>query len=138
VRGRYPIALGLEPNELNDFQSQGIGKNVMPLPDSFYKEQQISVGFGGVGFVDKAPHPNAAAVYINWLLSAETQKLWVNLPRGTRRAGIVSPYTDMNPRPGVSYFIGQAETLTAERTGLIRLAKETIDGAAPRSSGEAK
>ncbi|HTI88859.1 MAG TPA: extracellular solute-binding protein [Alphaproteobacteria bacterium] len=138
VRGRYPIALGLEPNELKDFQSQGVGKNVMPVPDSFYKEQQISVGFGAVGFVDRAPHPNAAAVYINWLLSAEAQKLWVNLPRGTRRAGIISPYSDMNPRAGVSYFLGQKEALTSERTGLIRLAKETIDGAAPRSSRESK
>jgi hypothetical protein len=77
-------------------------------------------------------------VYINWLLSPEAQKLWVNLPRGSRRVGIVSPYSDMNPRSGVSYFFGQAEKFTAERTRMIRLAKETIDGAAPRSSGDSQ
>ena len=29
-----------------------------------------------VGFFDKAPHPNAAKVFINWLLSREGQMTW--------------------------------------------------------------
>jgi iron(III) transport system substrate-binding protein len=135
VRGRYPIGIGLEPNELNEFQSQGIGKDVTPVPDSFFKQQQISVGFGAVGFVDRAPHPNAAAVYINWLLSEDAQKEWVKLPRGTRRAGVVSPFPDLMPKAGVNYFFGQAEIHTAERKHLQKVAREVIDGAPPRGKG---
>jgi ABC-type Fe3+ transport system substrate-binding protein len=138
VRGRYPIGIGLEPNELNEFQSQGIGKNITPVPDSFFKSQQISVGFGGVGLVDRAPHINAATVYINWLLSDDAQKEWVKLPRGTRRAGISTAFPDLMPREGGDYFFGQAEKHTAERTRLLKVAREAIDGAAPRSSGTAQ
>ncbi|MGE5539502.1 MAG: ABC transporter substrate-binding protein [Gemmatimonas sp.] len=135
VRGRYPIGVGLEPNELNEFQAQGLGKNVLPAPDPYFKEQQTSVGFGAVGLVDRAPHPNAAAVYINWLLSEEAAKEWVKLPRGTRRTGVVSPFPELMPNPDSTYFFGQAEKFTAERTGLVRAAKETIDGPMPDRSG---
>ena len=138
VRGRYPIGVGLEPNELNEFQAQGIGKNVGPVPDAFFKSQQMSVGFGGVGLIDRAPHPNAATVYINWLLSDEAQREWVKLPRGTRRAGIVSDHPELVPKPGVDYFFGQAEEHTAERRRLLTVAREAIDGAAPRGKGDAK
>jgi iron(III) transport system substrate-binding protein len=139
VRGRYPIGVGLEPNELNEFQSQGIGKNVTPVPDSMFKEQQTSVGFGAVGLVDRAPHPNAAAVYINWLLSEDAAKEWVKLPRGTRRAGIKSPFPDLMPQPGVTYFFGQREALTPERKHLVGLARQTIDGPMPeRRSGSSR
>jgi iron(III) transport system substrate-binding protein len=133
VRGRYPIGIGLEPNDLNDFQSQGIGTNISPVPDSFFKIQQISVGFGGVGLVDRAPHINAATVYINWLLSEEAQKAWVKLPRGTRHTGVTSEFPDLMPKEGGNYFFGQAENYTAERKRLVKVAREAIDGDIPRS-----
>lgn len=138
VRGRYPIGIGLEPNELNEFQSQGIGRNVGPVPDSFFKSQQMSVGFGGVGLIDRAPHINAATVYINWLLSEDAQREWVKLPRGTRRAGIVSEFPDLVPKQGTDYFFGQSEEYTVERRRLLGVAKEAIDGAAPRSRSDSQ
>ena len=133
VRGRYPIAIGLEPSELNDFKAQGIGKNVETLPASYYKEQQISVGFGNVGLVDKAPHINAATVYINWLLSKDGQEAWVKTPRNSRRTDVTPAFPDMSPKNDRQYFVGQAEKLTAERIRLQQLAKQVIDGVAPRS-----
>lgn len=138
VRGRYPIGIGLEPNELNDFQAQGIGRNVGPVPDSFFKVQQMSVGFGGVGLIDRAPHLNAATVYINWLLSEDAQREWVKLPRGTRRAGIVSDHPELVPTAGNEYFFGQSQAFTAERKRLLTVAREAIDGAAPRAKGAAQ
>ncbi|MQA64601.1 MAG: hypothetical protein GEU76_01670 [Alphaproteobacteria bacterium] len=33
VRGRYPIALGLDENDVKVFQSQGLGKQIEPLPE---------------------------------------------------------------------------------------------------------
>jgi iron(III) transport system substrate-binding protein len=131
VRGRYPIAIGLEPNNLNTFQSQGVGMNVQPLPDSYFKVQQMSVGFGAVGFVDKAPHPNAAIVYINWLLSKDGQQAWTTLPRGTRRADVTTGVPELMPKKGVEYFIGQAEKFTAERLHVQQIAKQAISGPAP-------
>lgn len=128
VRGRYPIAIGLEPNTLNEFQGQGIGMNVAPLPASYYKIQQISVGFGGIGLIDRAPHINAAKVYINWLLSKQGQEAWVKVPRNSRRTDVVPAFAELTPIQGRDYFIGQAEEFTEERQDLLKVAKEAIDG----------
>ena len=137
VRGRYPIAIGLEPNDLNDFQAQGLGKNIRPMPDSYFKTQQISVGFGGVGLVDKAPHINAATVYINWLLSKDGQAAWVKIPRNSRRTDVTPAFPELTPIKGHDYFVGQAEKFTAERTRLLQIAKQAIDGVAPSSGSGA-
>jgi iron(III) transport system substrate-binding protein len=134
VRGRYPIGLGFEPNELAEFTAQGLGKNISPLPDSFYKIQQISPGFGNVGYVDKAPHPNAAAVYINWLLSKEGQDEWVQVPRNSRRTDVKPSIPELAPKQGNNYFTGQAEQHTKMRQELQQVAKEAIDGVAPRTA----
>jgi ABC-type Fe3+ transport system substrate-binding protein len=128
VRGRYPVALGFEDPELSDFQAQGLGKNIGPVPDSLLPVQQISTGFGGVAFVDRAPHPNAAAVYINWLLSKEGQEAWTSLPRNSRRADVAPSLPAFAPKPGRSYFVGQAEKNNPERVWLLQLAKQAIDG----------
>ena len=36
----------------------------------------LSPGFGAVMLIDRAPHPNAAKVYVNWLLSREAQTIY--------------------------------------------------------------
>ena len=125
VRGRYPIGIGLEAQTLDTFQSQGVGTNVSSLPDDAYTVQQISVGFGGVGLVDRAPNPNAAAVYINWLLSKAGQDAW---PRNSRRTDVAGAFPQFKPKPGHEYVLGQAEKFTEQRLQLLKVAKEAIDG----------
>ncbi len=70
VRGKYPLAIGFNLNELDPFRKQGLGRNVTKLED---KVIPLSVQFGGLAFLKNAPHPNAAIVYINWVLSQKTQ-----------------------------------------------------------------
>lgn len=135
VRGRYPIGLGLEINDLKEFQAQGLGKSIGPLPDSYFKEQQISSGFGGVGLVNRAPHPNAARVYINWLLSKDGQEAWVKVPRNSRRTDVIPAFPELAPKRGQDYFNGQEERFTKERQSLMQVAKQEIDGIAPRPAG---
>jgi iron(III) transport system substrate-binding protein len=134
VRGRYPIGLAYDHGELSQFRAQGLGLNIGPLDDSAYKTRQITPGYGNVGLVDKAPHPNAAAVYINWLLSKEGQEEWVKVPRASRRTDVEPTVPEMAPKPGLSYFNGYAEKYTKERQDLARLAKEAIDGEASRTT----
>jgi len=47
-----------------------VGRNVQTLAGS---HQSLSVGSGGVQLVDQPPHPNAAKVFVNWLLTQRTQ-----------------------------------------------------------------
>ncbi len=70
VRGKYPIAIGFNETQLMPFVKQGLGKNVVKLED---KMIPVATGLGCVALLKDAPHPNAARVYINWLLSKKTQ-----------------------------------------------------------------
>jgi hypothetical protein len=49
----------------------GAGKNKDAI-DGFF-----STGIGGPSIYSKPPHPNAAKVFINWLLTREGQVAWV-------------------------------------------------------------
>jgi iron(III) transport system substrate-binding protein len=137
IRGRYPIGLGLEENDLKEFQAQGLGKNIRPAPDNYFKIQQISSGFGGIGLVNRAPHPAAARVYINWVLSKDGQEAWVKVPRNSRRTDVEPAFPELSPKAGNNYFNGQEEQYNKERLRLMEVAKEEIDGITPRS-GAAK
>jgi len=128
VRGRYPIGIGLETSDLKEFVDQGLGKNVSPVPDDMWKSEQISVGFGGVGLLDKAPHPNAGVVYVNWLLSREGQEAWNSIPRVSRRTDVKPWDPALAPDPKREYFIGQAERHTSERVRMLQIARRAIDG----------
>lgn len=138
VRGRYPIAIGVGENDLAVFQNQGLGKNVKPLPDSFYKIQQQSSGFGAVGVVDRAPHPNAAAVYVNWLLSKAGQEAWSQVPRNSRRVDVKPGDPGLAPRAGITYFNGQEEARFPTRLRLMEIAKETITAEMPKKEKSKK
>ena len=61
------------------------------------------------------------------------QEAWVKTPRNSRRTDVTPAFPDMTPKKGREYFVGQAEKLTAERIRLQQIAKQTIDGVAPRS-----
>jgi len=126
VRGRYPIAIGLDDSELEVFENAGLGRNVLPLDDGMYKVEQLSPGFGSVGVVDKAPHPNAAAVYMNWLLSQEGQQEWVTVPRNSRRVDVKSVESKMSPKKGIEYFNGHHEKYADVREGRQVIAKQVI------------
>jgi len=70
IRGRYPIAIGLVPDAFLVFQEQGLKFNIKSLKDS---GRSVSTGTAGIQLLNRALHPNAAKVYINWLLTKEVQ-----------------------------------------------------------------
>ena len=70
LRGRYPISTNFAPTLLVPFLKQGLGKNIVDLEDKIVR---LSMGSGTISIFEGAPHPNAARVYINWLLSQKTQ-----------------------------------------------------------------
>jgi len=135
VRGRYPIAIGLDDAEMKVFEQQGLGKNVRPLDSSFYKFEQLSPGFGSVGIIDKAPNPHAAAVYVNWLLSQEGQEAWVGVPRNSRRIGVKTADPGQSPKEGVQYFNGHHEKYAEVRERLQHVAREVIAAPMPEGGG---
>ena len=75
AQGRYPIAIGVGLIAVTELMRKGV-------PITFFNKRNIkeggyqSAGQGSVSVVNRAPHPNAAKVYLNWLLSKAGQTVW--------------------------------------------------------------
>jgi iron(III) transport system substrate-binding protein len=131
VRGRYPIGLAMGTEDLAIFQEQGLGKNVTGLVPEGLKILG-SIGFGTVSAMDKPPHPNAAKLYINWLLSKDGQADIYKTGRNSRRLDAKPGAPDQLPRAGETYLNSQAEAQIPVRDRVAELAKQHIPaGAAP-------
>jgi iron(III) transport system substrate-binding protein len=59
-----------------DFQKGGLGNKVVALAPDTPAGGRLSAGYGTVMFMNNAPHPNAAKIFINWLLSKEGSTAW--------------------------------------------------------------
>ena len=70
MRGRYPVAIGLPKYHLEPFQEQGLARNVKALPGPL----GLTNAGGGIQMLNRAPNPNAAKVYVNWLLSPKAPR----------------------------------------------------------------
>jgi iron(III) transport system substrate-binding protein len=125
VRGRYPIGLALNATILDGFQKEGLGKNVVPVD---IKEINVSVpGFGAVSMFDKAPHPNAATVFVNWLLSREGQDAYTSSTVENSRRLDVSPKAPAYaPTRGEVYTNLQKEDFAPLRARAAQVSQEAI------------
>jgi len=70
----------------------------------------VTASFGGAMLIDKAPHSNAAAIFLNWVLSKEGQTAWSKaMEHVSRRLDVATdhlpPYTI--PPPNAKFFSGE-------------------------------
>jgi ABC-type Fe3+ transport system substrate-binding protein len=121
ARGTYPIALSLQQQEVGRLIDEGFPVRALPNPPE--SPDSVSAGFGHIGLVDRAPHPNAAKLFVNWLLSREGQQLWQNAQQQ------VSVRNDLDdgaiprewlPVPGAEYFDENAWEFTLDQQPAIR------------------
>ena len=83
AKGNLAVALGLSQRFVDPYIKGGL-----PIKALTSIKEGIggSNGFGTVAVMANAPHPNAAKVYINWLLGKEGQELYSRaLTQGSRR-----------------------------------------------------
>jgi ABC-type Fe3+ transport system substrate-binding protein len=73
ISGKYPLAMGIDAETLDGCQREGGCKNI----EQVRGEYQYLLGYG-VGILKNPPHPNAAAVFLNWFLSKEGQQGYVD------------------------------------------------------------
>lgn len=110
--GKYPIYLLNSGNDITQMASQGL-----PVKD-FLKplKEGARIAAGGTGSIslfDRAAHPNASKLFINWWLSKEGQAAMqkVNPEDQSLREDI--PNDDVNPEtrrePGVNYIFMDAD-----------------------------
>jgi iron(III) transport system substrate-binding protein len=98
AHGNYPVAIGAIWAVLQAFQKQGIATSIkqLNLPDIDSAGPSTN---GTLWLVNKAPHPNAARVYLNWFLSREGQEAWTSITVDNSRRLDVSPKDDATVVP---------------------------------------
>jgi iron(III) transport system substrate-binding protein len=64
AQGTYPILVGPDPNEMDRFKRLGYPVGVTFPTDA---PSVLSGGWGLISLLNKAPHPNAAKLFVNWL-----------------------------------------------------------------------
>lgn len=103
VQGKYIFTLWAIPPIIGEFKDAGA-----PIAYVFPKEgTYLSRDGGGVVLANRAPHPNAAKIFINWLMSKEGLTLMAKI-YGAQSARIDVPAEGIDPanirQPGVKYF----------------------------------
>lgn len=104
AQGKYAIAFAPIPPVVNEFKDAGARIDyVLPKEGTYFSRDG-----GGVVLVNRAPHPNAAKVFINWLMSKEGLTI-MSRAYGAHSARVDVP-TEGIPavslrQPGVKYFM---------------------------------
>jgi len=104
ARGKFPIAIGVNDTDIAELQKLGVGAKVEPLGGKLAEAWRLSTGWGAARLVNKAPHVNAATVYVNWLLSKEGQTAWATTVSRPSRRIDVPRVAGMSPEAGIDYF----------------------------------
>ena len=68
--GRYPITFGLPTAAIVEYSARGVSQDdIAPIKGP----RAYSHGVGAISLPAKRPHPNAATVFINWLVTKDVQ-----------------------------------------------------------------
>jgi len=105
LRGSYPISFGAEDGEMERLEAEG-----HPVKTIYSLEDMPGSISGGnmIGLVDRAPHPNAARVFVNWMASKEGNEIYgralkmVPARNDIDASSFMPP--EIIPKPGVNYF----------------------------------
>ena len=137
VRGRYPIGIGTSRDFMVPFEREGLTKTVEEIPDTWLTRPTASAGNGNIVLMDKAPHPNAAKLYINWFLQREQQQQWNNLTDGaSRRLDTTTNRPGLAPEPGKSYVDIRHESQNDIVDAVLKLARSTIKAERDQSDAD--
>lgn len=123
ARAKYPIGIALKKEIITEFQNAGAGI-IEYIPD---EGSGMSSGSDNVGLINRAAHPNAAKVFINWLLTKEGATIFsegsgnlsarLDVPRGH-----VDPV--MIPDPKKKYLFSDQEEFLLKAPADQKVAKE--------------
>ncbi|MBI4331751.1 MAG: extracellular solute-binding protein [Chloroflexi bacterium] len=125
ARGKYLFGVGGEQQSVTEFMKLGA-----PISLAVQKEgHPIKVTGGALGVAKRIPHPNAATIFVNWLLTKEGQTIFAN------NYGYPSPRLDVTiegihpllvVKSGEKYFM-ESEDEILKRGPLSDVAKKILE-----------
>jgi len=128
--GKY--AFGIGARQVDTAMTQGLPLNQF-LPGSLKEGSSVTAYNGTLSFFNRAPHPNAARVFINWFLSRQGQMAWQKyVDRNSLRTDIpkesLTRWKERVPREDGEYIftnLAEYEDLTPGRKIVEEALKQT-------------
>src|SRR6266508_1310029 len=110
AQGKYAILLAPSDTALQQLLQRGLKFDVL----AEFKDygSYTTASSGAAMLINKAPHPNAATIFLNWVLSKEGQMAWSKaMNHAVQRLDVptdhLPPY--VVPKPEVKYWISDSE-----------------------------
>ncbi|MBI4332600.1 MAG: ABC transporter substrate-binding protein [Chloroflexi bacterium] len=125
AKGKFSVGVAARNPILEEFLRAGAPVAVVDIKDG----TAASTGSGAMAVPPRGPHPNAAAVFVNWLLTKEGQTVF------SKGFGSPSLRTDVSteglhpafvPRQGEKIFM-QNEQTSLKAGDMLAVAKQIID-----------
>lgn len=122
ARGKYLAGLAPSKETVGEFQQVGA-----PIQWAVAAEGDYLTGGGSLSYFDRAPHPNAAKVFVNWILSKEGLTAWSRTAlMSTSRKDVPTDFLPPEARrdPNLRYFSTDSEEAKEKATDVTKLSKE--------------
>lgn len=123
ARGKVAISNPAKGEIESEFVQAGAPlRYVMPKEGAY-----LSASSGNLSLINKAPHPQAAKVFINWLLTREGQTVASRgLALPSVRNDVPTDHLDPNMllKPGQKYYESDSEEFILEKDVYARMARE--------------
>ncbi|MDP2646050.1 MAG: extracellular solute-binding protein [Desulfobacterales bacterium] len=124
AKGKYAVGVAVNMQTAVDFLKVG-----SPIAFARIKEGgKVGSGAGGLSIAANPAHPNAAKVFINWILSSEGHALFTKNygSPGTRKdAPMEGIPAEFNPEPGEKFYFDDEKGVLYRGT-MIKAAKEIL------------
>ncbi|MBI4332081.1 MAG: ABC transporter substrate-binding protein [Chloroflexi bacterium] len=127
ARGKFPIAVAPLPDGLDEFLKLGAPIDAVIVKEGTF----VSPAAGAMAVAPKPAHPNATAVFVNWVLTKEGQTVFA---RGFGNPSIRNdvPTEGFHPvllaQPGEKIFIDSEDAIIF-RGQMLAIAKQVIEEA---------
>jgi len=129
ARGTYPIALSVQDEDAEDLKKEGF--HVMEVSSLAGLPGILSGSPFVLTLINKAPHPNAAQIFVNWMASKEPLEIYSRSTlAATLRTDVDESFLQPKtiPQPGVKYFDSYGWDWAAKTGEEVRLQMKNILG----------
>ncbi len=125
ARGKYPIAVAGRTEQELEFKNAGAPLEMVSPVEGVH----LTASASGVNLLKNAPHPNAAKVFLNWILSKDGSTIASKLIGGqSARVDVPTDFLDpaMVRKPGQKYFNTVSEEYVSKKLEMQKLAEEVF------------